>query len=262
VSRHILVVDANETFATMLTQCLEEMENTEADRVASGDEALQAVAAADYDLAIVDLGLPDVEPPTLVRSLHRERPALRLIVIPVEGEEPPAELADVDLHGVLTKPFFLPELPSRIEAALSSSGGEEPAGEKRSAERSSTVEGQTSQVVRLMSRLAQEVGAQAVLLIQNEELIAQAGRLDEGEVTALASVVCESWHTSARVAEILGKEQLRFEQSIEGEEHVLYSLALAERLILSVVVEGGVPLGMIRHRAKETAEEIRGLVAA
>jgi len=252
VSHRILIVDADEAFATMLQQFLEETGGIQAVAVSSGQEALKVAASDKYDLAIVDLDLRDVEGPALVRALREEHPRLRLIVIPLEGAEVPPDLAEADVQGALPKPFFLPELPDRIAAAMSRPVGGEPA-----AEAAPAVLPQLSGVIRRMSRLAQEVGAEAVLLTQGSELLAQAGRLPEEEVVALATVVSDSWRTSARVAKILGKEQLRFEQSIKGAEHLLYSLALAEDLILSVVVEGRVPLGMIRHRAKEAAEAIR-----
>ncbi len=117
-----------------------------------------------------------------------------------------------------------------------------------------------SRIVREMSRLAQEVGADAILLTEEENLIAHAGRLEKKEVSDLAAVVCESWCTAARVAKILNKEQLRFEQSIEGSEYLLYSLALGENLVLSLIIAGRVPLGMIRHRAKEATETVRDLM--
>ncbi|HEC33164.1 MAG TPA: response regulator [Chloroflexi bacterium] len=256
MTRRILIVDANEAFATMLRQGLEEMKETQANVVVTGREALQAIAAVEYDLVIVDLDLPDVQATLLVRTLRHKYPHLRLAVIPLTGEEVPPELADVGLQGVLPKPFFLPELPGRIRALLSLPLGEEPA----AGGVSPVARERLSQATHLMSRLAQEVRAEAVLLTQGEELLAQAGRLPEREIAALASVVCDSWRTSARVAQILGKEQIRFEQSIEGAEHLLYSLALADDLILSVVVRGKVPLGMIRHRAKETAEALRELM--
>jgi DNA-binding response OmpR family regulator len=238
----------------MLCQGLEEMGGTQPVAVSSGKEALQAATADDYDLVIVDMDLDDMESCLLVRALREEQPNLPLMVIPLEGEEIPSELADVTVQGTLPKPFFLPELPDRIQAALARSAGEEltpasaPASEQHPA------------MIRQMTRLSQEAGAQAVMLTRGKELVAHVGRLPDEEVTALASLVYESWHTSARVAKVLGKEQIRFEQSIEGDEYLLYSLALPDTLILSVVVEGQVPLGMIRHRAKETAEQVRELI--
>lgn len=252
--KRILVVDANEAFATLLQQELEGME-MRADVVASGHEALRATAAADYAMAIVDMGLPDLPAAQLVRAMRQEHPDLRLMVIPLEGEEIPAELADVPIQGTLPKPFFLPELPERIRQALSRPLTAPAQAEEAPAR--APAEEAPPDFLPLMSRLAQEVGAEAVLLIRGGELVAHTGRMSENGVSALTALVADAWRASTRVAQILGKEQLRFEQSIEGAEYLLYSLAITEDLILSVVVAGKVPLGMIRHRAKETAEEIR-----
>jgi predicted regulator of Ras-like GTPase activity (Roadblock/LC7/MglB family) len=112
-----------------------------------------------------------------------------------------------------------------------------------------------------MARLAQEVGAEAVLLIRDGALLSQAGRIQKQQADGLAAAVNESWQASARVAQSMGKEP-RFEQSIEGADYLLYTLTLAENLILSVIVQGKVPLGMIRHQTKEAAETIRGLMGA
>lgn len=224
-----------------------------ADVVDSGHEALRVTTATDYAMAIVDMGLPDLPAAQVVRTLRQEHPDLRLMVIPLEGDEIPAELADVPIQGMLPKPFFLPELPERIRQALSRPLA---AQAKESPARAPTGEA-VPDVLPLMSRLAQEVGAEAVLLIRGGELVAHTGRMSENGVSALTSLVADAWRASTRVAQILGKEQLRFEQSLEGAEYLLYSLAITEDLILSVVVAGKVPLGMIRHRAKETAEEIR-----
>lgn len=255
--KRILIADANEAFAALLQQELESI-GMRADVVASGREALRATTAADYAMAIVDMGLPDLPTAQLVRALRQEHPDLRLMVIPLEGEEIPAELADVPIQGTLPKPFFLPELPERIQQALSRPTAAQMHVEEVPAR--APAEEAAPDILLLMSRLTQEVGAEAVLLIRGGELVAHTGRMSENGVSALTSLVADAWRASTRVAQILGKEQLRFEQSIEGAEYLLYSLAITEDLLLSVVVAGKVPLGMIRHRAKETAEEIRRML--
>lgn len=253
--QRILVVDADEAFAMLLQQSLEEIGDLRADIAKSGRDALRATAAARYAMAIVDMDLPDLPADQVVRALRQEHPDLRLMVVPLEGETVPTELADVSIQGTLSKPFFLPELPDRIRQALSRPVGTlEPETAPPPPPPAGT---EAPSVLPLMSRLAQEVGAEAVLLIRNGELIAHTGRMSENGLTALTSLVSDAWRTSTRVAQILGKEQLRFEQSIEGAEYLMYSLAITEDLLLSVVVAGKVPLGMIRHRAKETAEAIR-----
>ncbi len=255
--QRILVVDANEAFATLLQEEIGRMEGLSADVAFSGQDALKATLANQYALAIVDMDLPDLPGPQLVRALRSEHPDLRLMVIPLEGDALPPELADLSIQGTLSKPFFLPELPNRIRQALAAPLATPE--EESSPPPSPPGDFQTA-VLSRMAQLAREVGAEAALLIRNGELIAQTGRMTENGVSALTSLVTEARRASTRVAQILGKESLRFEQSIEGAEYLLYSLAITEDLLLALVVTGKVPLGIIRHRAKETAEEIRRLL--
>jgi hypothetical protein len=64
------------------------------------------------------------------------------------------------------------------------------------------------------------------------------------------------------VAQILGQDLKHFEQSTEGGDHMFYSLAVAEDIILSVALRANVPLGMIRHRTKEAADALRTLLTS
>jgi CheY-like chemotaxis protein len=274
VSHRVLIVDPNQAFATMLQQSLEETSRYDAVAVNTGQDALEAAARNNYNLAIVDMGVEDVEAISLVRQLREAYPTLPLMVIPLDGDTPPEELSDCELQGTLPKPFFLPELPQRVEAAIKGANGQPVAAEAANEAGAATEAPGVAEIplppapkidaspdlAQRIKNLFQEIGAEAVILTQEEEIVTQISRLPEGETIALADIIHESWHTSARVAEILGKEQLRFEQSIEGDEHLLYSLAVSQETILSVVVEGHIPLGMIRHRTKETAETLRGLL--
>jgi DNA-binding response OmpR family regulator len=270
----ILLVDSDEPFAVMLQESLEQSGEYRATVTTSGDEAVEALAAARFDLAIVDLGLTDPDGVAVVRILRQRQADLRLMLIPLVGEELPSELADLDVQGVLPKPFFLPELPGRIADALSRPMGEgadiaEAAEPGTVSSQTATVRERTSRrvsekhmtrIVQAMDALAQEINAEAVILTHGGGLIAHTGRLSAEEAGGLAQTVGESWQTSARVAQILGREQLRFEQSVEGGEHMFYSLAVAEDIILSAALSAGVPLGMIRHQAKATADALRALI--
>ena len=269
----ILIVDSNKAFATMLQESLEQGSDCRATVATGGDEALQALTTAEFDLAIVDLGLTDADGATLARALRQQRADLRLMLIPLMGEELPSELADLDVQGVLPKPFFLPELPGRIADALARPVGGVPDLAEvtepdissglpvvSSDERLAVLREHISEIIQEMNALSQEINAEAVILTCRGKLIAHTGRLSAEGSDALAQVVAESWRTSARVAQILGQEQLRFEQSTEGGEYVFYSLAVTQDIILSAALHVSVPLGMIRHRAKSTADTLRALI--
>jgi CheY-like chemotaxis protein len=283
---NILVVDSNEGFAALLRESLEQSGACRATVATSGDEALQALASAEFDLAIVDLGLSEPDGMTLARALRERNANLRLMLIPLFGEDLPPEAANLVVQGILPKPFFLPELPGRIAEALTRRAGES-AGDARgeevgkaadsappvqpapaaggmpaasSAQRLNAVRRYIVEIAQKMKGLAQEINAESVILTSEGELLAQTGRLPVEKASELAQAVAENWRTSVRVAQVLGQTQSRFEQSTEGGEHLFYSLAVAEDVILSVALRAGVPLGMIRHRVKETADTLRALI--
>jgi CheY-like chemotaxis protein/predicted regulator of Ras-like GTPase activity (Roadblock/LC7/MglB family) len=292
--RSILVVDNNEGFATLLKESLEQSGKYRVALTTNGKDALQTMSSFPFDLAIVDLGLKDPDGIALARKLRQQKADLRLMLIPIQGEELPSEAAALDIQGVLPKPFFLPELPERIADALTKPVKPPPAkaapadtgsAKKRKeampeelpaspppapvpaqpitgAPSLAAVREHTPDIVKKMNTLAQEVNADAVLLTCKGRVISHTGRLSAEGVVGLAQAVAESWRTSARVAQILGQELKHFEQSTEGGDHMFYSLAVAEDIILSVALRANVPLGMIRHRAKEAADALRNLLTA
>ncbi|MBE9508433.1 MAG: response regulator [Chloroflexi bacterium] len=271
--RFILIVDTNVAFATLLKESVEQEGEYRAIVATGGREAVQALSEAEFDLAIVDLGLADPDGITLARALRQRDPALRLMLIPLDGAELPPESNDLDVQGVLTKPFFFPELPGRIADALArpvagiavashvDGPGDVGTGVMDTASGRSVEEcDSTTDIVQEMTALAQEINAEAVILANGGRLVADTGRLSAETATRLARAVAESWHTPARATPILGQERLRFKQGKEGDRHLLYSLVVAEDVILSVALRANDPLGMVRHRIKATADSLRRLI--
>jgi predicted regulator of Ras-like GTPase activity (Roadblock/LC7/MglB family) len=115
-------------------------------------------------------------------------------------------------------------------------------------------------IVQAMNGLAQDLSADAVLLSCAGGLIAHAGMLESEGADELARIVSDNWRTSARVAQILGREQIRFEQSVDGGQHMLYSIAVGGDIILSAAMSTSSPLGMVRHSAKATAATLQRLI--
>jgi predicted regulator of Ras-like GTPase activity (Roadblock/LC7/MglB family) len=92
--------------------------------------------------------------------------------------------------------------------------------------------------------------------------VAHAGRLACEEAEQLGHVIVAGWRASAKVAKLLGREKVRFEQSMqEGGDYVLYSLSTAGETVLSVAFNSNTPLGIVRYHTKRTAETIAKLAA-
>ncbi|MGD9953515.1 MAG: response regulator, partial [Burkholderiales bacterium] len=54
---------------------------------ANGDEALALVRAQDFDVAVIDLSMPGLSGIDLVKRLRLEKPALKLLVLSMHGEQ-------------------------------------------------------------------------------------------------------------------------------------------------------------------------------
>ena len=54
---------------------------------ADGDELVRLVKANDYDIAVVDMSMPGLAGPALVKRLKSEKPKLRILVLSMHGEQ-------------------------------------------------------------------------------------------------------------------------------------------------------------------------------
>ena len=75
-----------------------------AGEAASGDQALALARAHDYDVAMLDLSMPGLSGLDLIKRLKAEKPALRLLVLSMHGEQQYAARAlKAGASGYLTK---------------------------------------------------------------------------------------------------------------------------------------------------------------
>jgi two-component system KDP operon response regulator KdpE len=113
----ILVVDDEAAIRRFLRASLSAHEHNVFE-AASGEDALQAVAAHRPDLVILDLGLPDVSGIEVTRRL-REWTQIPILILSVRGgEDDKVEALDAGADDYLTKPFGIGELMARIRVAM------------------------------------------------------------------------------------------------------------------------------------------------
>ena len=307
MAHNILVVDSDQAFATILKESLEATGDFRVTLTCIGSDALESVVEQPFDMVVVDMGLQDIRPITLVKAIREAKPSIRLMLIPLFGQQIPSELDDLKIQGILPKPFFVGDLPDMVSKAMvadapepltpsvpelkiavptrqnggssapgpavveeSSLEGEAkpesvapPAGVPTfSPEALSRLQTKEPQMVQLLKSLNREVRAESIMVTLSAQLVAFAGLLSREQTARLAKLVAESTDAAAQAATFLGEPDGRFEQSMhEGAEYRLYSLSLGEGLVLSLALSSDIPLGTLRYRARQTAEELLELLS-
>jgi len=114
----LLVVEDDATIGSVLAASL----RTHGHAVrwaASGREALSAAGNREFDLALLDLGLPDIDGIEVCRRLRAAQPGCVLVVLTARDEEIDVVVGlEAGADDYLTKPFRLAELLARVAAHL------------------------------------------------------------------------------------------------------------------------------------------------
>lgn len=94
------------------------------DCAADGKEGLFLAQEYEYDLAIIDLGLPELDGMTLVARIRAAEKAWPILILTARGSwQDKVEGLDAGADDYLVKPFHVPELLARLNALLRRSAG-------------------------------------------------------------------------------------------------------------------------------------------
>jgi predicted regulator of Ras-like GTPase activity (Roadblock/LC7/MglB family) len=259
----------------MLKGLLEIEGGYEVEAVHSARRALTRLGQSDYDLTIVDVDLDPDEMGygDLIGKVRKMRPAMRLMLIPLMGEELPLEASRYDLQGTLSKPFFADDLLPRIKEALSKqvavpqpipaasataampaqpaidpTPGPSPAGDVRG----------------VLADLARETRADVVLLVSavegDEQIVAQITALDRLDLAELAALSITTVQTARATAQLLGQPDAPFEHNMfESQSLRLYIMTLSGEVLLVVVAPVSTALGTVRHNLRRARRALAGV---
>lgn len=255
----------------MLKEGLESSGPYKAIVVTKGTDALDVLVQDQIDLAIVDMGLEDMDGLALVQSLRQSKPDLCVMLIPLFGQELTKEELSLEVQGILPKPFFIDDLPDLIRIALGGPAGEKevateapveappkPRPEPSMAPKAADRERFASRDVNgLLEELFQEVRAEAVLFIRGPNLIAHAGNVTQERAQELSGLAMKSMNAAHNMAAFLGETDNRFEQcAFEGSEYSVYSMNVTLNTILSVALSARTPVGIVRYNLRRTADAL------
>ncbi|MGZ3427673.1 MAG: response regulator, partial [Polyangia bacterium] len=126
-ARRILVVDDDAGNRETLTELLG-LSGHDVVAAENGQDALARVARAErpFDVALVDLAMPDMDGVELARLLRARDPALRIAL--VTGWEPSAVDAHAEtglIEAIFRKPIDLPAINRFLDGAEAAAGAQE-----------------------------------------------------------------------------------------------------------------------------------------
>lgn len=118
MTKNILIVDDEESIVTLLTYHLEK-EGFTTDKAHTGKEALEKVATDKFDLAVLDIMIPDIDGMEICSQLRNEKNDIPIIMLTAKDDQSDKiHGLDIGADDYLTKPFSPKEVISRIKAVF------------------------------------------------------------------------------------------------------------------------------------------------
>lgn len=114
----ILIVEDDALLADSLVTSLKQA-GYGVDSAKNGEEADYILSQQDYDLTVLDLGLPKMDGFQLLKRLRERKPLAPVLILTArDALEDRVKGLDLGADDYMTKPFELPELEARIRALL------------------------------------------------------------------------------------------------------------------------------------------------
>jgi DNA-binding NtrC family response regulator len=114
----ILVVDDDESIRTVLTAVLQEKGYT-VDTAGSGNEGIEKTKTSFYNLALVDIRLPDMEGTQVLAKMNETAPEIRRIIITrYPSVQNAVDALNKGAHAYIMKPFDMDNVLRTMEEQL------------------------------------------------------------------------------------------------------------------------------------------------
>jgi len=237
-TRHILIVDDEESVAFFLRASLREMNRCYRVEIAnSGEQALELLSRQPFDLIITDLRMPGMDGLELLGQVRKLHSRTRLVLMTAYGS-PKVETTAYQLGACryINKPFSIDQFITTVTEALA---------QATSSGRNILMlsDQEFDEIARCLSDLRFEVGAQCILLADvTGQMVAHVGDTGGLDLPPLVSLIGGSFATSFAMSHYLGESRALTLNYHEGEQYDVYSSNVNEDLFVVLIYD--------RHRQK------------
>ncbi|MEP7206330.1 MAG: sigma 54-interacting transcriptional regulator [Casimicrobiaceae bacterium] len=214
----------------------------------SGETALAALAVARPATVITDLRMPGIDGLQLFAAIHRQHPALPVIILTAHGTIPDAVAATQrGVFGFLTKPFDSQELLQKVAAAVALSGGEANADQETTAQWRAGIITRSPRMEDVLRQARLVADADAAVLIYGEsgtgkELLARAiHRASPRHEHAFVAVNCGAIPEPLLESELFGHARGAFSGAVQAHKGLFQA---ADRGTIFLDEIGDMPLAL------------------
>jgi two-component system response regulator GlrR len=225
----------------------------------SGETALAALAVGRPAAVITDLKMPGIDGMQLFQAIHREHPALPVIILTAHGTIPDAVTATQrGVFGFLTKPFDSQELLQKVAAAIKLSG-DDGAALAPSAEWRAGIVTRSAKMEDLLRQARLVAGSDASVLIFGEsgtgkELLARAiHRASRRAERPFVAVNCGAIPGELLESELFGHARGAFTGAVQAHKG-LFQTADGGTLFLDEIGDMPLPLQVKLLRVLQEGE--------
>ncbi len=266
--KKVLVVDDEPSVCKFFERLLSKKRDLELSVAYQGAKALEFLRAAKYDLALVDLKLPDTCGLDLLREIKKLQPECEVIVMTAFSTTRTAVKAiQLGAHNFLEKPFEnIDELEKMIGEVLSSAGsggqsGAETAWEKLAGSVGLVI-GRNPQMQRLVSTAYKIAGKDVNVLIHGEtgtgkEVLARfIHAASKRSNKNFFAINCGAFPESLLESELFGHEKGAFTGAVSTRRGI-FELADGGTLFLDEIGEASLAIQVKLLRVLESGEFVR-----
>jgi CheY-like chemotaxis protein len=251
----ILVVDSNIEFGTLIRETLEASGHYRVYLAANAEDALDTMDLADFGLAFIDFKLPNISGRELIKEMRSRKPDLSIIAIPLDEKE---ILDDLDVAAILSKPFYIPDLPRIVANALGEAelvaGSEAQIDSPQMTEDIPDFPPDVDQVEHFDPRIVKETfnhnfaqtNAHAALLLMNQKPLASAGALSKKQTLQVIHLLDD--YDRGRQT---GGAVVRYAQLIDTQNKSLFYITrVGKGLFLAILFPKSTPFSIARRQGQ------------